>query len=408
MVAEKIALLVVASLASGSALRLSGYGASRIGETGECKGESIVLDELRPPSGKTPRAAAVCLNDANDNAISSSMNFKNVLNRPHVNYRQLMDKTLWVLITGAAENDGENFKNRVVSSAETWLSSAADNTIISVFADSNQTRKVLSEARCQELVQVDIGSQRFFETQCPTKGKPVFALIVPCASDEGHDGQYEQGACCKYDNALSYIDTHIARQSLPSPDWVWIGDDDMYARTPELMKLISMHEAKTEAIMLNADGDLSRESPNIRKWNEQINACNEGVPQGFFYSMISAGLRTKLVDDIAKGHGLAKTCGASGGAYDTTAGLWGWKHGAKFLPTARYTEVSSVISDGTNLTEAAESKIFFHGIRSESDYHLLHGAVEHTASSLRKFSQTLQQVPRSYGWFDRCASLLGD
>lgn len=296
----------------------------------------------------------------------------------------------WIIFSGFAEHSGTNFQDRIVPAAETFLSAASG--VYVVVGATDTSRKKLHEAGCT----VSKNGADITEMECKTRGATLSVLLTPCG-DAGHTGDYDKSTCCKYDKALSYLGDG---QQLQGKDWVYLADDDMYVQTDAVLQFLAGYDASMPLIV-NADGDES--GPKVRYWNRALNECNDLVPQAFFYTLISKGLMERLLPSAHQG-GTSVLCSTTGGSYDTTVGLWAWRHGAKFIPAWRYSH--QCLGDGATCTESdlPKATLFNHGMQRPSDFALWH---ERLAAAGASFNCSAPQVAgRDYqGATDTCAPL---
>jgi len=310
----------------------------------------------------------------------------------HVGKPKPMGRVVWMLISGAAENNGSNLRERVLPSARTWLKSAPPDSVFAVFARTNETIAALSSAGCK---QTDTDSVFL----CETDGATVTAILTSCL-DQGHDGEhYAEGPCCKWDASLQYL---RAKNLLAAADWVYVADDDMYVDVASLSTVLSDFQPE-KPYMVNADGstpDVFNGQIGMRAWNKPIKRCNAEVPQGFFYSMMSRGLVSRMLDDR-----IAPICKHTGGAYDTTVGLAAWKHGASFIPAFQMTKLLINASYCEKLGQMETHGVFYHGLRSADTFTRCHASISKlTLIGLPK-NFSARSTNRTFHDGDACADL---
>jgi len=321
-----------------------------------------------------------------------------------------LERVVWVMITGGEEHGGQNFADRVIPSAETWLAGTPLGTVYAVFGQSEGAMYALGNASCTQLPPIADG---FDEYSCPTAGAEVRAVMTPCL-DGQKDFRYDLGPCCKIDSILAVL---ADAGRLENADWLWVADDDMYVHTPSAMRVLGSVD-HSQPYALNGDGNIH--GPKEANWNGIITDCNDRVPQGFYYTFLSRGLWEKLLPSIKANEGLARVCNTTIGSYDTTTGLWLWRHGAGFLPTKDYTirsdadfwvlchKRSGQLANCTFPAGLWRPNIFNHGVRSTEDYTLFHGFFgPGIPFDMPQQSVEVQSTNRKYeGKKDPCAQYL--
>jgi len=302
-----------------------------------------------------------------------------------------LSRVVWILISGAAENNGSNWRKRVLPSARTWLKSAQPDSVFAIFARTEETIAVLSSAGCK---QTDTDTA----FRCETDGATVTAILTSCLDDGHVPDDYAAGPCCKWDESLQYL---RAQNLLAAADWVYVADDDMYVDVASLSMVLSNYDP-AEPYVISADGSISGET-SLREWNKPIKRCNTEVPQGFFYSVMSRGLISRMLDDR-----IAPICKHTLGAYDTTVGLMAWKHGASFIPAREMTEMMNVDQGAAyceKLRQMETRAVFYHGFRSDDTFTKCHASISKlTLTGLPK-SFSARSLNRTFRDGDACAVL---
>jgi len=321
-----------------------------------------------------------------------------------------LERMVWVIITGADEHEGKNFHDRVIPSAETWLKGTPAGTVYAVFGRSEGAMWALGNASCTQLPPLADG---FDEYSCPTAGAEIHAVITPC-DDSQDNHRYDLGPCCKIDSIFSVL---ADAGRLQNADWLYVADDDMYVHTPSAMRLLGTVD-HGEPYALNGDGNTH--GPKEADWNKIIDGCNNRVPQGFYYTILSRGLWEPLLTSIRANENLARVCNTTIGSYDTTFGLFLWRHGAGFLPTKDYTIRSDADqwvlcrtrpgqqSHCTPPGGAWRPSVFNHGVRSPEDFTLFHSKFgADIPFDMPQQSVEVQSTVRKYdGEEDPCAQYL--
>merc|ERR1719240_602248 len=112
-----------------------------------------------------------------------------------------ISKMLWVMISGCAEHNN-NFADRIVPAAETYLHGAPKNTVFAVFVQNGATTDMLARSSCTQSsshsVLKDHHKFRGASTEfiCKTKGADVNVILTTCPDDKGHEKDQSTGPLC--------------------------------------------------------------------------------------------------------------------------------------------------------------------------------------------------------------------
>jgi len=283
-----------------------------------------LLREVRPPFGQTPKTSEVCL-DAAIVPVGSIFEHGETFGETQLNQPRLQ----FAFIAGASE-DMERVNKRIVPAMNTWL---AEQTFSVVFANTNETVSMLGPF-CGGVDKIVREQQKpanlkswqrggYMRLTCgnPSNNAQWTAVLTDCPNDNGHDGEYGAGPCCKFDRFLLY-----AHFELHEGDWFFVSDDDVHVDKGSLQELLQRFEAN-DPLIVSADGSMSSEltadekhceGTGLHKWNKHILSCLDCCPQGFYYAVLSRGLLTNLVSSVSSG-GLAYVCNTTGAAYER---LW--------------------------------------------------------------------------------------
>eukprot|EP00928_Gymnodinium_smaydae_P050572 TRINITY_DN34122_c0_g1_i1.p1 TRINITY_DN34122_c0_g1~~TRINITY_DN34122_c0_g1_i1.p1 ORF type:complete len:415 (-),score=33.34 TRINITY_DN34122_c0_g1_i1:260-1504(-) len=256
----------------------------------------------------------------------------------------------WAFFTGPKEvNKTNNFENRIIPIATTWLKDAPDSTLFAVFSDTPSSRAVVEKSNC---TQRDKSAY-----ECRTAGATVTAIFTPCPVDCAHSSNcWTGGVCCKFDAMVDYFTKHHHSKDA---DWFYIGDDDVYFETSNVLSMLSIFDA-SQPYVVNGDGSALLHKTGLHKWSEKVHNCNPDMPQGFFYGMYSRGVLRK-----ARKLKVVQLCRQVNCAHDLVAGMWAWTVGAKFIPTREQ-------SMTTFKAHKKEKKMFYHNVKFKRDFDLLH------------------------------------
>eukprot|EP00928_Gymnodinium_smaydae_P058572 TRINITY_DN4175_c1_g1_i3.p1 TRINITY_DN4175_c1_g1~~TRINITY_DN4175_c1_g1_i3.p1 ORF type:complete len:486 (-),score=74.18 TRINITY_DN4175_c1_g1_i3:350-1786(-) len=366
--------------------------------------EGVLLEELRPPSDRPRGRQRFCWRQMPLPTLPASGADAELVRLGAPDGAAVdMRRMVWVMITGAAENYGRNFVDRVIPSAETWLKHAPNSTVFAVFSDTVQSRSVLQNSSCRSFRQAGSSgaSTQLDVFTCSTSGATIYAVLARCKTDEGHDSKtYGDGPCCKYDSIISYL---TGEQYVKDAEWVYIADDDMYVETSNLVRMLAVFNA-SERYVVSFDGSALTRETDFFQWNKAVKECNSHLPQGFFYGVFSAGVLAQLARSIPAG-GLSAICRRVGQAYDTTVGLWAWSAGALFIPSR---ELAWLDVSGLNSKE--DRKTFVHGVRKPEIFRQLEAKTAESWETMRRFfpngSVALLPGRKFAGSADDCSKLL--